>query len=399
MFEVACELAEPGAENPRKRATPAIHRLREQQLLARIDASGFVRAGEYSLTRLATAIVESFLDDEQLTRESLALLTGAMISKLREIQTQAERARSEEQWRGEVVGPLRVTIGDLVAGIERRQRGLDSQQQEILRQIGEMLQADWASALEQCEALLEGTSATLAELNDVLMRDSSQIQMLLQSVQDAAGAAGVSEAEEAAQRVSEQIDRMAAWGSSRQATWSEYYRYVHRYLRDVVRLDPDRALSRRLLEQLREWPAQPFFVLVADEAQIELLREVVSRSERPAVRRPHVARDLAPTQVAAHDQLLDLEELVARALADGARDLAQVTRAVIRQLDDRQRYAAIGHIAALIAKLRPTSSARPRPWVPVDDKLELENWSIESSRPISGEGSSRPVSGEGEPRA
>ena len=34
MFEQVCDVVEPGAENPRKRATHAIQRLREQRMLA-----------------------------------------------------------------------------------------------------------------------------------------------------------------------------------------------------------------------------------------------------------------------------------------------------------------------------------------------------------------------------
>ncbi|WP_438021149.1 hypothetical protein WMF18_19670 [Sorangium sp. So ce315] len=35
-----------------------------------------------------------------------------------------------------MVAPLQVTVRDFVAGIERRQRGLDLQQEEILKRIG-----------------------------------------------------------------------------------------------------------------------------------------------------------------------------------------------------------------------------------------------------------------------
>jgi chromosome partition protein MukF len=81
MFEQVCDVVEPGAENPRKRATHAIQRLREQRMLARVDGAGIVRAGEYALTRLAAAVVACFLTDEALTRESeaespLCLFTG-----------------------------------------------------------------------------------------------------------------------------------------------------------------------------------------------------------------------------------------------------------------------------------------------------------------------------------
>jgi len=78
MFEQVCDVVEPGADNLRKRATHEIQRLREQRMLARVDGAGIVRAGEYALTRLAAAVIEYFLADEALTRESLtSALTGS----------------------------------------------------------------------------------------------------------------------------------------------------------------------------------------------------------------------------------------------------------------------------------------------------------------------------------
>lgn len=105
VFDQVCDLVEPGVENPRKRATHTIQRLRSQRMVARVDAAGIVSAGEYALTSLATVIVRSFLEDQQLTRESLALLTGAVISSLGQIRTAAQRARDETAWRSEVLAP------------------------------------------------------------------------------------------------------------------------------------------------------------------------------------------------------------------------------------------------------------------------------------------------------
>jgi chromosome partition protein MukF len=119
MFEQVCDVVEPGAENPRKRATHAIQRLREQRMLARVDGAGIVRAGDYALTTLAAAVVQYFLTDEALTRESLTLLTGTLSAQLAEVLAAAKKADGEEAWRAKVVGPLRVTVADLVAGIER----------------------------------------------------------------------------------------------------------------------------------------------------------------------------------------------------------------------------------------------------------------------------------------
>lgn len=376
MFEQVCDVVDPGAENPRKRATHAIQRLRDQRMLARVDGAGIVRAGEYALTRLAAAVVEYFLADEALTRESLTLLTGTLRAQLAEVLALAKRADTEAAWRQQVIGPLRVTVGDLVQGIARRQRGLDSQQEEVQDEITALLDAGWAGAIERCEALLDTTTATLRELHEVLLRDTHHLLALLQEVQAIASAAGRSDAEEVAQRVIEHVDRIAAWGHARQKAWSDYYQYVHRYLRDHVRLDPDRALSQRLRDQLAGWTGRPFFLAVAHAPSIRLLRPLESRVERPAVTRPRIDRDREPSVLAPEDAPADLEARVRAALAEGATGLADVTARVLDALPAEAHYAAAGRVAGILARLVRVRSAYERPWKPVAGQLEIEDWQV-----------------------
>jgi len=380
VFDQVSSLVEPGGEPSKKRATHTIQRLRSQRMLARVDATGIVTAGEYSLTSLGTVIVKSFLEEEELTRESLSLLTGAVIASLARIRTAAERAGGEAAWRSEVVAPLRVTVSDLVGGIERRQRGLDGQQEEVQRRVGELLQADWFGAVESCQSLLEAMATTLQELNEVLLRDGSHIQALLQEIQQKAAAAEAAEAEETAQRVGEQVDRIAAWGASRQEAWSGYYQYVHRFLRDVVRLDPDRALSQRLLEQIRGFPSRPFAFAVAAESRIRLLRTVSAKGERPPVGRPSYDRERELAIVASDDTNTgpNLEELVEEALREEPSGLALVTERVLTRVDESEHYRSAGRIAALVAKLTTPRSERERPWVAVSGEVEIEDWKLES---------------------
>jgi chromosome partition protein MukF len=376
MFEQVCDVVDPGAENPRKRATHAIQRLREQRMLARVDGAGIVRAGEFTLTRLAAAVIEFFLTDEALTRESLTLLTGTLRAQLAEILASAKKATTEEAWRSAVIGPLRVTVRELVAGIERRQRGLDAQQEEVQAEIAKLLKADWFGAIEQCQSLLDTTTQTLRELNEVLLRDTHHFVALLQDVQALASACERTEAEEAVQRVIEHVDRIAAWGAARQRAWSDYYQYIHRYIRDVVRLDPDRALSQRLRDQLAGFTASPFFLLVARAPSIRLLRPLEARVERPAVAQPRADRDIAPATVATEDALADLEELVRAALADGAVGLADVTMRVLHALPPEARYAVAGRIVDVVARIRRVRFEHECPWRPAGDRLEIEDWII-----------------------
>lgn len=374
-FEYVCEALEPGSENLRVRATHAIRRLREQRLLTRVDGAGVLRAGEYTLTRLAVGIVDFFINDESLTRESLTLLTRTLMLSLTEVLAAARRAETPRDWQTDVLGPLRITITDLVAGIERRQRGLDLQQEEFQREISTLLGADWFGSLDQCQTLLDTTVATLRELNEVLLRDGHQLHTVLQDI--AALAAGDDAAEAAVTRVIEQIDRILAWGSARQRAWSEYYEYVHRYLRDVVRLDPSRALTQRLRQLLAGEVGVKFSLTLASGAQMRVLREVKPSQEPPPVRRVKrpTEQELEPREVVDPEQVL--RDQVRALLAEGVKDLADLTRAITRDLPEEQRFATAGRVAQILAAERRPVATRERPWIPIDDALVIEQWRLE----------------------
>lgn len=377
MFEQVCDVVEPGAENPRKRATHAIQRLREQRMLARVDGAGIVRTGDYALTTLAAAVVRYFLTDEALTRESLTLLTATLSAQLAEVLGSAKRAKDADSWKSKVSGPLRVTVSELVSGIERRQRGLDAQQEEVQGEIAKLLQSDWFSAVDRCQALLDTTTNTLNELNEILLRDSHHFVALLLEIQGLATGAENSEAEETIQRVIEHVDRIAAWGSARQQAWSEYYQYIHRYLRDVVRLDPDRALSQRLRDQAAAWPISKFFLLVADASSIRLLRALEARVERPPVARPHTEREADPEWVEPENVHADIEALVTRAIDEGASTLAEVSTRVLPNMPESLHYVAVGRVADAVARLARVHGEHERAWAPVLSRIEVEDWTVE----------------------
>lgn len=376
MFEQVCDVVEPGAENPRKRATHAIQRLREQRMLTRVDGAGVVRAGEYALTRLAAAVVEYFLADEALTRESLTLLTGVLRAQLAEILAAAKKAEDPQGWRSGVSEPLRVTVAELISGIERRQRGLDAQQEEVQTEIAKLLAADWFGAIDQCQTLLEASTDTLQELNTVLLRDTHQFVALLQDIQTLAAAALNPEAEQTAQRVIEHVDRIAAWGGERQRAWSGYYQYVHRFLRDVVRLDPGRALSQRLRDQLAGWPVRPFQLVVVREPSIRLLRPLETRVERPPVVRQRRLRDEEPEWVEPLNFQKSIEVLVEQAIKAGATKLSEVAEGTLPGVAEPLHYVTLGRITGVVGRRARVRVEHERPWANISDHLEIEDWGI-----------------------
>ena len=378
IFEQVCELVAPDPDNVRKRATHAIQRLRDQKLLARIDGAGMVRAGDYNLTTLATGIVEFFIDDgyDVLTRESLGLLTGEIIANLAKIEHRARDALTAEQWEEAVVLPLRITIRDLVIGIDRRQRGLEQQQREIEGRISDLLEMDWFASVQECESLLVETATTLAELKTVLLERTHQMQGLLQDIEQRAEDSDQPKAAQAARDVASQLDRLGAWGGARQQAWSEYYQYMHGYLRDVVRLDPDRALSERLRDQLASWVNEPFYLIVPETKPMRVLREVDTRIVRPPVIRPRRDRETPIECVASDADHTETEMLVREALERSPDTLASVLGDVLPRLDEDRRYLAIGEIAVLVAAYAVTHRNEERPWVSVPGGFEIEDWRL-----------------------
>lgn len=377
VFEQVCALLEPRAENLRRRATHSIQRLRDQKLLTRVDGAGLLRAGEFALTRLAASIVQSYLEDESLTRENLTQLTRTLRVSLADILTRASVAHAPADWQTGVEGPLRVTVTELVSGIERRQRSLDLEQQAFQTQIANLLQSDWFGAVDQCLDLLESTSRTLAELNEILLRDAHELSSLLQDIQEVAVNALADGAEAAVQRVMEQVDRISAWGAARQRAWSEYYQYVHRYLCDVVRLDPSRALIERLREQLSQHVARPFALAVAAAPAPRLLREIEPfKDDKPKVSRPRAERERTPVDNDAIDQHAVVEGLVQSALARGSSGLCDVTQQVSAETASELQFVTAGRVAQVVARLARTTHDRDRPWVSVHDGLVIEEWAI-----------------------
>jgi chromosome partition protein MukF len=377
VFRDVCVLVQPDASAVTRRATAAIQRLRDQRLLSRVDGAGVVRSGAYALTRLATAIVDFYLEEEALTGESLTLLLRTLHSGLVDLKEQARAAVSERDFSGRIVGPLRVTIRDLVDGIERRQRGLDLQQERFQQEISALLAADWFDAVARCQDLLETTTSTLRELNEVLLRDAHGPTALLEDIRELSLERGAADVDEACHRLAEQLDRIGAWGAARQQAWSEYYQYVHRYLRDVVRLDPTRALTERLRAQLSGRAGRAFSLIVAHQPPLAVPREVVLPTERPPLQRPRAERERPLAEAPLDDRDQALSDEVQGVLERGARTLSAVTQAVVERLPAGERFVAAGRVAEAVAKLAKTESARERAWTLADAGFLIEEWSVE----------------------
>jgi chromosome partition protein MukF len=362
----------PGSENPRKRATHGLQRLREQRLLVRVDASGISGRGDYALSSLGRAIVTFFAEDELLTRENLTILTATLQAQLLEVRDGARKAVRAEDWQRDVVTPLVVVARELLQGIERRTRGLDNHQQDVSRRIAEMLERDWFGAISESERLLGEFTETLRELRDVLLEEQKALEAVLDDIERLAFEAGAHDAETAARSSASDVARLAQWGRRRHETWSRYLQFMLETLRSIVRLDPDRALSHRLRDGLRGWDANPWHLVTVQGPRVAVLRNMTAPLCKPTVEQGHVAEQEPSEALTAR---IDLRALVETSLDEGATTLSEVLRLALPTLPEEQRYRGIGRVASILAERRRVSAELDPEWRTASP-YEITDWTL-----------------------
>jgi chromosome partition protein MukF len=391
VFSLLNDVVQGDRASVAQRATHAIDALCHQHVLVRADLGGIATEGEFTLSPLGKTLAEWFDAQEGLSREGLEVMLTRIRGDLAGVRAAATADGDDTHWRTQVVAPLRLTVAGLVEMIDRRQRGMDMQQQETRERIGHLLETGWFDAIDQCEALLRDTSATLQELNRTLMSETEGVSNLLNEIFDAADAAGRDEALDAVSHVRTQIERVAAWGDSRFQSWSAYYQNVHEFIRTIVRVDRERALRTRLREGLREFAKTPWSLRCAEQAPYRHLREPESRLDNRAITRPARERDDGLREHQAQTGLLERLADAWRQELDANRrlDLWELLHDLLPGHSDDEIYRLAGELVAwMVEQGEPLPPAQlDWGWRPLGPNLELQNLVIERAsrgRPADG---------------
>lgn len=370
VFERTWAHVEPDAANPQKAATERIGRLRDQRLLTRFAASRYAAESDYSLSSLAQAIVRFFYEDERLTRESLDVLTLTLQGELVGVK-QALQNDPPERYPRTVVQPLKVSVSTLVEGIAHRQRGLDREQERLREVIAEELSGPSDQVLGSCTALLEDMSHTLKELHTVLMSGSARLAELVDEIAQMAKALDEPEVLAAVGDAADRLARVEGWGQASLDTWTEYHEHVHRHIRMVVSLDPNRALSHALRELMVEGPDWRLGLCRAE-------RYAWLQEPTRAAGRLLVARDARETReleaVEADPAEGRVEQAVKAALARGPTTYLALAHELLPETPASHRFCMLGELARQLA-LHGQVRRPDRRWHGLD-RYEVHDWEV-----------------------
>jgi chromosome partition protein MukF len=85
----------------------------------------------------------------------------------------------------------------------------------------------------------------------------------------------------------------------------------------------------------------------------------------------------------AENALADIEAMVVEAVREGAHTLVDVTSRVLPALPNSTHYAATGRVADALARLAAVHAERERPWARVQERLEIEDWTVSGREGVS----------------
>jgi chromosome partition protein MukF len=386
IFGPVYELAQPGTDSEAQRATSMIGRLKAQGILLRSDYGGLASEGDYTLSQLGQALGRSMEKERELTKRNLAFMLMHMRAILVDVLRAAAKAESEQDWESQVIYPLRELIVELIRLIDQRQRGLDAAHKAIRKEITELVDNEWAEAIDRCVELIRRVDRTLRELNEVL---SEHVEHLDRQLFDLAVYAGKHpDLPMLLDRTRNQLLRLQVWSARRYEDWHGYYRNVQEFIRDVVQTDPNNLLRSRMTEQIRQFQGRPYgLVAVAPEPFLHL-REV----SRPAA----TASLLVPEEIMSNRTLVeytapppDKIELAVKALVERLKeereiDIIVAIRDIAPDFSEHEYFQLLMRATPELLKHGMTmQQILEQAWFPLSERLHAQSLELHLRKHVS----------------
>ncbi|MBU2510311.1 hypothetical protein KJ966_03200 [bacterium] len=377
IFAIVNDISSGMVESLPQRFNHAINRLLKNQLLIRVDGGGLGQMPQFDVSALGKSIIGHLSHHETLNRQNLTIIAAKIVSTLSDIRRSLDSSGSDHFWEESVRLPLKHVVAELITAIEKRQKGLDLEQDEVRNKISRLLDKDWLEALVACEELLETTSTTLQELYQTLLSENSAIKQGLNEISDAADQSSQPRVLAVIDGIYLRLDQLEQWGKERVGSWSQYYRRVNDFLQSIVRFDPNREMSQRLVEQIQHYPKSPWFLNLLEPPVYRTLKETHFPGNKKKVTRVLSCHADIEEEDDDGNLVLDLmiEEIKQRLASSQSVDLVEIIRPFLKEHSLSRVYPHIGTLIDLVLKEINQHPSRSSSWEkPLEDlEFELQN--------------------------
>ncbi|WPC72244.1 chromosome partition protein MukF [Vibrio porteresiae] len=273
-FKIVTKMFDNTGEASAFRANNAINELVSQRLIRRFTSEVTEGASIYRLSPLAIGITDYYVRHRQFSKLKLSIQLSMVADEMAKAVNAAKQSGTPNEWRKNVYGVLKYSVGEIFDQIDLNQRVMDEQQHAVKEQIAKLLNQDWRDAISSCEELLSETSNTLKELQDTLQAAGDELQTQILDIQETVY--GDDELEFIAETLfglQMKLDRIVSWGQQTIDLWIGYDRHVHKFIRTAIDMDKNRAFSQRLRQSVHDFFDHPWYLTYADAERLRDLRD------------------------------------------------------------------------------------------------------------------------------
>lgn len=273
-FRIVSEMFGQTKETVAFRANNAINELVRQRLISRFTSEVTDGASIYRLSPLALGITDYYARHREYSTLKLSIQLAMVADEINKAATAAQEGGDEKHWRQNVHAVLKYSVAEIFDRIDLNQRTMDEQQQQVKKDIAELLNQDWRAAISSCEFLLNETSSTLRELQDTLQAAGDQLQTQLLIIQEEVqGNPELDFVEGMVFNLQAKLDRIINWGQQAIDLWIGYDRHVHKFIRTAIDMDKNRAFSQRLRQSVQDYFDAPWVLTYADADRLLDMRD------------------------------------------------------------------------------------------------------------------------------
>ncbi len=273
-FRIVSDEFEQISETIAFRANNAINELVSTRLISRFVSEQNDGASIYRLTPLGLGISDYYTRYREYSSLKLSIQLSMVANEIDKARKAAIEDGDASFWRKGVYAVLKYSVAEIFDRIDLNQRIMDEQQQKVKNDISSLLSQDWQSAIANCEYLLNETSSTLRELQDTLQSAGDHLQAQLLNIQEHIhGREDLKFVDTLIYTLQMKLDRIVNWGQQAIDLWIGYDRHVHKFIRNAINMDKNRAFSQRLRLSIAEFFDAPWYLAYADAERLRDMRD------------------------------------------------------------------------------------------------------------------------------
>jgi chromosome condensin MukBEF complex kleisin-like MukF subunit len=302
-----------------RRFTESVSRLLKAEALARADMTRIRNADDalYQLTSMGESLANWQVQQIKFDGEPLGAILAAFNVQLSGIYEAAKLATEDKVWRETVSLPMQYVIRELLTAVQRHQRELDREHENIRAFVPTLLRESSETSIDRCKDVLNLVMKTIQDLVHVTVDVSNAAFGLLAHIEEVGVQQCRTDTPALCEDVRHRLESITEWTNYRHQAWGTHFDTVHSYLRFVTSVDRTRRVTNSLKEAISvppEWTLQ-----MVDCPRLPILRErPVNASERPVFKRARQDYQVVSERVQPDQFPQRLQDIVDEQLLSGA---------------------------------------------------------------------------------